>query len=55
VLAEGPQRPGGLQLAPAGAAEPIAPWEPPSYVDIAAFDEHDVTLDGVAGTLSLPS
>jgi hypothetical protein len=24
-------------------------------VDIAAFDEHDVTLDGVAGTLSLPS
>jgi len=55
VLTEGPHGLGGLQLAPASAAEPIEPWTAPSYVDVEAFEEHDVTLDGVAGTLSLPS
>lgn len=42
----------GLQFAPASAAEPIAPWAPPSYVDSSRFDEFP--LDAVAGTLSLP-
>jgi hypothetical protein len=53
VLAEGRDGLGGLQLAPASAADPIEPWAPPSYVDCSAFDEHDVVLDGVEGTLSL--
>jgi uncharacterized protein len=48
----------GLQLAPASAAEPIQPWQPPAYVDPGAFEEHDVTLGegplAVPGTLSLP-
>lgn len=48
----------GVQVLPAEAAEPVAPWEPPAYADPAAFTEHDVTLgDGplaVPGTLSLP-
>jgi dienelactone hydrolase len=48
----------GLQLAPASAAEPTQPWQPPPYVDTTAFDEQDVTLgEGplpVPGTLSLP-
>ncbi|HJS95781.1 MAG TPA: hypothetical protein VJ741_16070, partial [Solirubrobacteraceae bacterium] len=48
----------GLQLAPLGAAEPIAPWEPPAYADPESFDEHEVRLgtDGLAvdGTLSVP-
>ncbi len=48
----------GLQLAPPGAAEPIAPWEPPSYATPGSFDEHDVTLGSdalaVGGTLSVP-
>jgi dienelactone hydrolase len=50
---------GGIQLAPPAAAEPIAPWQPPPYVDPTAFDERDVTLGSgplaVAGTLSLPN
>ena len=48
----------GLQLAPASAAEPVAPWQPPSYVDTSSFEERDVTLGTgsrtVPGTLSLP-
>ncbi|QUQ63603.1 alpha/beta hydrolase [Kutzneria sp. CA-103260] len=52
VIVVGPNGLGGLQFAPASAAEPIAPWEPPSYVDVERFDE--VPLDDVAGTLSLP-
>jgi dienelactone hydrolase len=55
VLVEGHDGLGGLQIAPASAAEPIEPWQPPSYVDCDAFDEHDVSLDGVEGTLSLPA
>ncbi len=48
----------GLQLAPLGAAEPIAPWQPPSYADPASFEEHEVTLESgprsVPGTLTAP-
>ena len=48
----------GIQLAPASAAEPAAPWRPPDYADPAAFDEQDVTVGSgplaVPGTLSLP-
>jgi hypothetical protein len=48
----------GLQLAPASAAEPVAPWEPPAYADPSKFDEQDVTVGSgplaVPGALSLP-
>jgi dienelactone hydrolase len=48
----------GIQLAPASAAEPITPWEPPGYADPDMFDEQDVTVGSgslaVPGTLSLP-
>jgi dienelactone hydrolase len=48
----------GIQLLPASAAAPVAPWEPPPYADPDAFTEHDVTVgDGplaVPGTLSVP-
>ena len=48
----------GIQLAPATAAEPAGPWEPPGYADPAAFDEQEVTVGAgplaVPGTLSLP-
>jgi uncharacterized protein len=48
----------GIQLLPASAAEPAAPWEPPGYADPDAFTEQDVTVGGgplaVGGTLSLP-
>jgi dienelactone hydrolase len=48
----------GLQLAPPGAAEPIAPWEPPAYADPQSFDEHEIRLGtdefAVDGTLSVP-
>jgi uncharacterized protein len=48
----------GIQLAPAGAIEPIAPWEPPAYADPEAFEEQDVTVGSgpraVPGTLTLP-
>lgn len=48
----------GLRLAPAEAAAPMVPWEPPDYVSIDEFDETDVVLgDGplaVPGTLSVP-
>ena len=49
---------GGLQLAPPGAAEPIAPWEPPAYADPEAFTEQEVTLGAgpraVPGTVTVP-
>jgi len=48
----------GIQLAPASAAEPVGPWEPPAYADPAEFEEQDVTVGSgplaVPGTLSLP-
>jgi dienelactone hydrolase len=48
----------GLQLAPAEAAQPTAPWEPPPYADPGAFDEQDITVGSgllaAPGTLSLP-
>jgi uncharacterized protein len=48
----------GLQLAPAGAAAPVAPWAAPDYADPATFAEEDVTVGSgplaVGGTLSLP-
>lgn len=48
----------GIQLAPASAAQPTEPWEPPAYADPRKFDEQDVTLGSdalaVPGTLSLP-
>jgi dienelactone hydrolase len=48
----------GIQLAPASAAEPTRPWEPPAYADPEKFDEQDVTVGSgplaVPGTLSLP-
>jgi hypothetical protein len=34
----------GLQLAPASAAEPTMPWQPPAYADPASFAEQDVTV-----------
>jgi dienelactone hydrolase len=47
---------GGLQLASAAAAAPVAPWEPPPYVDPDAFVERDVTLgqDGTPGQEGTP-
>jgi len=49
----------GLQFAPPEAAEPVSPWQPPSYVTPASFTEHPVTADSegwaTPGTLSLPS
>jgi uncharacterized protein len=48
----------GIQLLPASAAEPAAPWAPPPYADPDSFTEQDVTVgDGplaVPGTLSVP-
>jgi uncharacterized protein len=48
----------GIQLAPASAAEPARPWQPPGYADPDAFAEQDVTLGSrplaVPGTLSVP-
>jgi GNAT superfamily N-acetyltransferase len=34
----------GIRLAPASAAAPMRPWEPPSYARPETFDEQDVTL-----------
>ncbi len=34
----------GLQLAPASAAGPARPWQPPSYADPDKFDEQEVTV-----------
>jgi uncharacterized protein len=48
----------GIQLAPASAAGPATPWEPPAYADPGTFAEQDVTVGSgplaVPGTLSLP-
>lgn len=48
----------GLQFGPPEAAEPVQPWQPPSYVDPASFTDHEVTVDceplATGGTLSLP-
>jgi hypothetical protein len=48
----------GLQLAPASAAEPIAPWKPPDYADPEMFDDQDLRVGpdplAVPATLSLP-
>lgn len=48
----------GLQLAPPTAMAPQPEWQPPSYVDTAAFTEHDVTLGtddlAVPGTVTVP-
>ena len=48
----------GLQLAPASAAKPTEPWQPPGYADPARFGEEEVTLGegplAVPGTLTLP-
>lgn len=49
----------GLQFAPPEAAEPVAPWQPASYVDPGSFTEESVTVDSepwaTPGTLSLPN
>jgi hypothetical protein len=48
----------GIQLAPASAGQPAAPWQPPPYADPRKFSEQDVTIGSgplaVPGTLSLP-
>jgi uncharacterized protein len=48
----------GIQLLPGSAAEPAAPWQPPSYADPATFTESDITVgDGplaVPGALTRP-
>jgi uncharacterized protein len=48
----------GIQLLPASAAEPVAPWAPPPYADPDSFTSRDVSVgDGtlaVPGTLSVP-
>lgn len=48
----------GIQLLPASAAEPAAPWEPPAYADPETFTENDLTIGdeplAVGATLSLP-
>lgn len=49
----------GLQLAPAEAARPPAPWEPPAYANASSFTERTVELGtgplAVSGTLSVPT
>jgi uncharacterized protein len=58
MLMNGDGQLGSLQLAPDTAAEPITPWQQPSYADTTAFAEEEVTLGSgalaVSGTLSLP-
>jgi uncharacterized protein len=48
----------GLQLTPADAVRPAAPWQPPPYADPGRFDEQEITLGegplAVPGTLALP-
>jgi dienelactone hydrolase len=48
----------GIQVLPASAAEPVAPWEPPPYASPDTFTEQEVTLGegplAVPGTLSVP-
>lgn len=48
----------GVQFGPPEAAEPVRPWQPPSYADPAGFAEYELTV-GCApletpGTLSVP-
>jgi dienelactone hydrolase len=49
----------GIQLAPAGAAQPTQPWRPPDYADPHAFREQDVVIGAgrlaVPGTLTMPN
>jgi len=50
----------GLQLAPADAAQPTQPWEPPAYADPESFAEQEMTVGAqtkwpLPGTLSLPT
>ncbi len=49
----------GIHLAPAAAAQPAEPWQPPGYADPATFTEHDTTVGAgrlaVPGTLTLPA
>jgi dienelactone hydrolase len=49
----------GLQIAPPAAAEAVAPWGPPDYVETASFVEKEVELGSgslaVPGTLTVPS
>ncbi|SDK60099.1 alpha/beta hydrolase [Nonomuraea jiangxiensis] len=49
----------GIQLAPAEAAQPAPPWQPPGYADPRAFTEQDVTVSAgglaVPGTLTVPA
>ncbi|HKT01382.1 MAG TPA: alpha/beta hydrolase [Rugosimonospora sp.] len=49
----------GIQLAPAAAAQPTQPWQPPDYADSRAFHEQEVTLGtgplAVPGTLTMPN
>jgi uncharacterized protein len=48
----------GVQLAPASAAQPAGPWQPPPYADPRSFGEQEVTLGSgplaVPGTLTVP-
>jgi uncharacterized protein len=48
----------GIQVAPAEAAQPAQPWQPPQYADPSTFDEQEVTVGSgplaVPATLSLP-
>ncbi len=48
----------GIQLAPPEAATSTASWEPPTYADLSAFTESEVTIGtgglAVRGTLSIP-
>lgn len=44
----------GLQVAPAEAAQPLQPWEPPPYADPSALTEREVTVAGVPGTITMP-
>jgi uncharacterized protein len=48
----------GIQLLPASAAEPVAPWAPPPYADPDSFTEQNVTVGegplAVPGTVSVP-
>jgi uncharacterized protein len=48
-----------IQLAPAGAATPAEPWQPPGYADPRSYHEQDVTVGSgplaVPGTLTLPN
>lgn len=48
-----------IQLAPAGAAKPAEPWQPPGYADPRSFHEQDVTVGSgplaVSGTITVPN